>query len=267
MWPLRHSIDPVENNPCTSHTTSHFLDIRSFRSNLSSSDSSIFMSLRLPARLLLLGAPGSGKGTQSARLLNVFPQIKAISSGDILRNEMLKKSRLGLEASSFMAKGELVPDSTMVALIADRMKNNPDLDSAESWLLDGFPRTRGQAEALDTVLNSELNINLVVELDVDQDVILQRIEARWVHAPSGRVYNLDYNPPKVPFKDDETGEALIKRPDDTAAVFQRRLDTYNKELAPLREFYQEKGIFACLSGNTSDIIFPKLQNVIRERFS
>lgn len=225
------------------------------------------MSLRLPARLLLLGAPGSGKGTQSARLLKVFPQVKAVSSGDILRNEMLKKSPLGLEASSFMAKGELVPDSTMVALIADRMKNSPDLDSSGSWLLDGFPRTRGQAESLDRVLDKRLNINLVVELDVDQDVILQRIEARWVHAPSGRVYNIDYNPPKVPFKDDVTGEALIKRPDDTAAVFQKRLDTYNRELAPLREFYQAKGVFVSLNGNTSDIIFPKLQKVVEEAFT
>lgn len=225
------------------------------------------MSLRRSARLLLLGAPGSGKGTQSSRLLKVFPQIKAVSSGDILRNEILKKSRLGMEASSFMAKGELVPDSTMVALIASKMKEDPDLESTGSWLLDGFPRTRVQAEALDKEFASDLNINLVVELDVDQSVILQRIEARWVHAPSGRVYNIDYNPPKVPFKDDLTGEDLIKRPDDTAAVFQKRLDTYNKQLAPLKDYYQDKGILVSLKGNSSDIIFPKLRSVVEKHFS
>lgn len=225
------------------------------------------MSLRLPARLLLLGAPGSGKGTQSSKLLNVFPQIKAVSSGDILRNEILKKSTLGLEASSFMAKGELVPDSTMVALIAGKMKEDPDLESTGSWLLDGFPRTRVQAEALDKDFASDLNINLVVELDVDQSVILERIEARWVHAPSGRVYNIDYNPPKVPFKDDLTGEDLIKRPDDTAAVFQKRLDTYNNQLNPLKEYYDSKGILVSLKGNSSDIIFPKLKSVVEKHFS
>lgn len=225
------------------------------------------MSLRLPARLLLLGAPGSGKGTQSSKLLKVFPQIKAVSSGDILRNEILKKSRLGIEASSYMAKGELVPNATMVALIASKMKEDPDIDSTGSWLLDGFPRTRVQAEALDKEFSSNRNINLVVELDVDQSVILQRIEARWVHASSGRVYNIDYNPPKVPFKDDVTGEDLIKRPDDTAAVFQKRLDTYNNELAPLKEYYQEKGILVSLKGNSSDIIFPQLKRVVEEHFS
>lgn len=225
------------------------------------------MSLRLPARLLLLGAPGSGKGTQASRLLKVFSQIKPVSSGDILRSEILKKSPLGIEASSYMAKGELVPDSTMVSLIADQMKSDPELAKGNSWLLDGFPRTRRQAESLYTEFDPELNINLVVELDVDQSVILQRIEARWVHAPSGRVYNIDYNPPKVPFTDDITGEKLIKRPDDTAAVFQKRLDTYNKELLPLKEFYDNKGILVSVKGNTSDIIFPQLQKLVAERFS
>lgn len=218
----------------------------------------------LPVRLLLLGAPGSGKGTQTSRLLQVFPQIKAVSSGDILRNEMLNKTPLGLEAALFMARGDLVPDSTMVGLIAGRM-TDPSFDSS-SWLLDGFPRTRTQAEQLDTVLGSACGINLVVELDVDQDVILQRIEARWVHAPSGRVYNLDYNPSKVPFKDDETGEDLIQRPDDTAAVFKKRLDTYNRTLALLKQFYEDKGVLVSVRGNTSDIIFPQLRRLVETRF-
>lgn len=224
------------------------------------------MTLRFPARLLLLGAPGSGKGTQTSRLLKVFPQIRAVSSGDILRNEILVKSPLGLEASRYMAEGNLVPDSIMMNLISTRMKEDPSFNSAGSWLLDGFPRTRNQAESLEKVLAPTRNINLVVELEVDQKVILDRIEARWFHAPSGRVYNLDYNSPKVPFKDDVTGEDLIKRPDDTAAVFQKRLDTYNKELAPLKAYYEDRGILVSLKGNASDIIFPQLRQVVEEQF-
>ena len=113
---------------------------------------------------------------------------------------------------------------------------------------------------------SKANLNLVVELDVDQRIILDRIEARWVHVPSGRVYNLDYNPPKVPFKDDVTGEPLLKREDDTAEVFQRRLDKYNQEIGPLKLFYADIGILSTVSGNTSDIIYPKLSKLILDKF-
>lgn len=107
---------------------------------------------------------------------------------------------------------------------------------------------------------------MVVELDVDQKVILERIEARWVHVPSGRVYNLDYNPPRVPFKDDITGEPLSKREDDTAEVFQKRLDQYNKEIGPLKDFYNNKDVLYKVSGSTSDVIFPKLSNLILQNF-
>lgn len=107
---------------------------------------------------------------------------------------------------------------------------------------------------------------MVVELDVDQKVILERIEARWVHVPSGRVYNLDYNPPNVPFKDDITGEPLSKREDDTAEVFQKRLDQYNKEIGPLKDFYNNKDVLYKVSGATSDVIFPKLSHLILQNF-
>lgn len=225
------------------------------------------MSLVRPLRLLLLGAPGSGKGTQTSKLLTKFPSIHSLSSGDILRAQISQGTQLGNEASKFIKNGQLVPDSTMVNLITSQLKQSNWLNKESTWLLDGFPRTAGQAQALDEVLTqSGSEINLVVELDVDQRVILERIEARWVHVASGRIYNLDYNPPKVPYTDDVTGEPLTKREDDTAQVLQKRLDQYNLEIETLKQFYGEKDVLVKVSGNSSDIIFPKLADLILERF-
>ncbi|KAK6455926.1 adenylate kinase 2 [Scheffersomyces xylosifermentans] len=225
------------------------------------------MSLVRPLRLLLLGAPGSGKGTQTSRLLKQFPLIQSLSSGDILRSQIAAGTDVGKLASSYIKNGQLVPDATMVSLISNQLEQNSWLNKETSWLLDGFPRTVEQAAALNGVLESaDANLNLVVELDVDQKVILERIEARWVHLPSGRVYNLDYNPPKVPYKDDLTGDPLTKREDDTAEVFQRRLDKYNQEIVPLKEFYDRRGILSKVSGNTSDIIYPKLSQLLLDEF-
>lgn len=226
------------------------------------------MRLSLPIRLLLLGAPGAGKGTQTSKLLKTFPEIQSLSSGDTLRAEISKGSSLGNQASLFINSGKLVPDAIMVGLITGQLSQNQWLNGNTSWLLDGFPRTQLQAENLDDVLREQsAELNLVVELDVNQSVILQRVEARWIHLPSGRVYNLDYNPPKVPFKDDITGEPLLKRSDDTAEVFQKRLDSYNNEISPLKEYYEKRGILATVSGDTSDIIFPQLKQLVEKRFT
>ncbi|EGA75212.1 Adk2p [Saccharomyces cerevisiae AWRI796] len=135
------------------------------------------------------------------------------------------------------------------------------------WLLDGFPRTTAQASALDELLKQhDASLNLVVELDVPESTILERIENRYVHVPSGRVYNLQYNPPKVPGLDDITGEPLTKRLDDTAEVFKKRLEEYKKTNEPLKDYYKKSGIFGTVSGETSDIIFPKLLNLITSKF-
>lgn len=219
-------------------------------------------------RLIILGAPGSGKGTQTSKLLKAMPSINSLSSGDILRNQMRNGTAIGKEASVYIKSGKLVPDATMVGLITCELKEKQWLNQSTSWLLDGFPRTAAQAVALDNVLSeNHCPVNLAVELDVDQRVILERIEARWVHLPSGRVYNLDYNPPKTPFHDDLTGEPLTKRDDDTAEVFQKRLDQYNEEISPLKDFYKSKGVLMTVSGNTSDIIFPKFIDLIRSQMS
>lgn len=223
------------------------------------------MSLVKPLRLLLLGAPGSGKGTQTSKLLKQYSGIHSLSSGDILRSQVAAKTAIGLEASKYIKSGQLVPDGTMVELIVNQLKQSNWLDKKSSWLLDGFPRTAQQAVELDKVLQAnDCNLNLVVELDVNQKVILDRIKARWVHPGSGRVYNLDYNPPKVAFKDDVTGEDLIKRDDDTEEVFQKRLDKYNLEIGPLKDFYGKKGVLFKVSGDTSDIIYPKLAELIEQ---
>lgn len=218
-----------------------------------------------PLRILLLGAPGSGKGTQTSRLLKRFTQLQSLSSGDILRNQIRLGSAIGGEAQTYIKNGSLVPDTIMVGLITAELEKKKWLTQSSSWLLDGFPRTVNQARELDRVIHDRANFNVVVELDVDQKVILQRIEARWIHEASGRVYNLDYNPPKVPFKDDVTGEALIKRQDDTAQVFQKRLDQYNEEIEPLKMFYKQQGLLYTVSGDTSDIIYPKLENLIVDK--
>lgn len=220
-----------------------------------------------PLRILLLGAPGSGKGTQTSRLLKKFTQLKALSSGDVLRAQISQGTAIGKEAEKYIKNGGLVPDSTMVGLITEQLRQNNWLNQQSNWLLDGFPRTINQATELSKIIGRSADLNLVVELDVDQKVILDRIEARWVHVPSGRIYSLDYNPPKVPFKDDVTGEPLTKRADDTAEVFQKRLDKYNEEIGPLKEFYKKQGVLFTVSGNTSDIIYPKLENLIVNRFT
>lgn len=225
------------------------------------------MVLARQLRLLLLGAPGAGKGTQTSRLVKAFPTLNALSSGDILRAEVARGTPLGMEASKLIEEGKLVPDDTMVGVIKNHLLANDWLNGDALWLLDGFPRTGNQARDLDKVLKeNKADINLVVELEVDQKSILERVEARWIHPASGRVYNLNYNPPKEPYKDDETGEKLEKRKDDTKEVFGKRLDKYNEEILTLREYYQKKGIWHGVAGETSDIIFPKIKDLILKKF-
>jgi adenylate kinase len=223
------------------------------------------MSLRLsrPLRLLLLGAPGSGKGTQTSKLLQQV-QLPTISSGDLLRQQI----SLNPSLKKTISRGELIPDDTMAGIVVGELYSRELLQRQKTWLLDGFPRTLNQAELLDIELGKHAsNLNFVVELNVPQHVILERIENRWVHIPSGRIYNLQYNPPKVAGKDDVTGEPLDKRPDDNVEVFQRRLDQYNETIEPLKKFYSSRNVFYSVDGETSDIIFPKLLQLINRHFS
>lgn len=227
------------------------------------------MSLKLarPLRLLLLGAPGAGKGTQTSRLLKVIPGLQSVSSGDILRQELKNGTELGVLAAKYISQGKLIPDKLITQVLISHLANEGWLNSHSSWLLDGFPRTERQALALDKTLSlSDAKLNLVVELDVPEEVILERIDNRYIHAASGRVYNLQYNPPKVPGKDDITGEPLVKRSDDNVQTFKRRMKEYKQTLGPIKEHYAKQGILASVSGETSDIIFPKICKLINDHF-
>lgn len=200
-------------------------------------------------RALILGAPGSGKGTISSRIVRKF-EMKHISSGDILRHHILNETPLGLNAKKYMDKGQLVPDEVMVGVVLSEINKCGN----NSWLLDGFPRTRKQAE----VLFKEAPVDAAMNLVVPFEVIIDRIQKRWVHMPSGRVYNIDFNAPKVPGLDDVTGEKLVQRDDDKPESVQKRLDVYSKTLGPVLDFYREAGILEEFSGRTSDEIWPSV---------
>ncbi|GAA94275.1 uncharacterized protein L969DRAFT_26732 [Mixia osmundae IAM 14324] len=214
-------------------------------------------------RMTILGAPGSGKGTLSSRLL-ARNELASVVVGDLLRKEVSLGTELGLKAEAVMRSGGLLPDE----VIARLMQPHLQALSAKDWLIDGYPRTARQAQLLDDALESFGDrLTLIVNLDVPDRVILQRIEERWIHAPSGRTYNLSFNPPKVAGKDDVTGEALSKRPDDDVATFAKRLERYHKENKPLLDYYAKAGDrLVTVQGETSDITWPKLEAIISSRF-
>lgn len=181
-------------------------------------------------RIILLGAPGAGKGTQ-AKFVTEKYGIPQISTGDMLRAAVKAKTELGLQVEQVMASGGLVTDEIIIALVKERIKK---ADCAEGFLFDGFPRTIPQAEAM---VEAGVNVDVILEIGVSDDEIVKRLEGRRVHSESGRVYHVDFNPPKVPNKDDETGEELIQRPDDTEATIRKRLALYHEQTQPLIHFY------------------------------
>lgn len=172
--------------------------------------------------MLILGKPGGGKGTISKKILKDFPMFTHFSTGDLLRQHVLQKTDIGKEAKKHMDSGSLVPDDLMIRLVLDEAEKEAEIGN--SLLLDGFPRTMEQAKAL----AESVNVDLVVDLNVPNDTIIERISERYVHLGSGRVYNLSYNPPRVPGLDDVTGEKLVQREDDKPETVRRRLEAYDK---------------------------------------
>ncbi|KZY32832.1 MULTISPECIES: adenylate kinase [unclassified Oleiphilus] len=181
-------------------------------------------------KLILLGAPGAGKGTQAQFMTEKYG-IPQISTGDMLRAAVKAGSPLGLKVKEVMASGGLVSDETIIELIEERIQQD---DCENGFLFDGFPRTIPQAEALK---KQKIMIDAVVEIDVPDEEIVSRLSGRRVHEASGRVYHVDYNPPKVAGKDDETGDALVQREDDQEETVRKRLGVYHSQTAPLVEYY------------------------------
>ncbi|CAG9985205.1 unnamed protein product [Clonostachys byssicola] len=252
--------------------------------------------LRRAARVILIGAPGVGKGTQSERLLARFPQLQSISTGDLLRTNVKRRTALGIQAEGIMKSGGLVADDIMMRLISNELHTRGWLlgqrspvtvnfqaadveapgdpppsfepllaseDPSASFILDGYPRNATQAHGLESIVPINLAISIVTPISV----ILERIAGRWVHEPSGRVYNTTFNTPRVPGHDDITGEPLVQRPDDNIDVYRNRLDKFRQTSEPLLEHYARKGVLLEVEGMSSDEISPKLYKEFENRFA
>lgn len=181
-------------------------------------------------RLILLGPPGAGKGTQAAFISETYG-IPQISTGEMLRAAVAAGSELGRRAQAIMAAGDLVDDATIVALVEERIARD---DCAAGFLFDGFPRTIPQARA---VADAGIELDCVVEIRLPDEAVVARISGRRTHEASGRVYHVDFNPPRRPGLDDETGEALVQREDDREETVRERLRVYHEQTHPLVEFY------------------------------
>jgi adenylate kinase len=185
-------------------------------------------------RIILLGAPGAGKGTQAQYLMEKY-KITQISTGDMLRAAVKAQTPLGIEAKKVMDEGALVSDQIIIGLVKERISQE---DCKNGFLFDGFPRTIPQAQAM---IDHNVDIDFVVEVNVEDSEIISRLSGRRVHEASGRTYHIKYNPPKVNGKDDITGEALIQRADDLEETVMKRLKVYHSQTEPLVEFYKNLG--------------------------
>lgn len=184
-------------------------------------------------RIVLLGAPGAGKGTQAQFIMKRYG-IPQISTGDMLRAAVVSGSDLGKQAKALMDAGKLVTDELVIKLVKERISQN---DCNEGYLLDGFPRTIPQANAMK---DAGILVDYVLEFDVPDEIIVDRIIGRRIHASSGRVYHVKYNPPKVDNTDDETGEVLTIRKDDQEETVRKRLVEYHHLTSPLIDFYHQE---------------------------
>ncbi len=182
-------------------------------------------------RIILLGPPGAGKGTQASMISKKF-DIPQISTGDMLRSAIHEGTELGKSAKKIMDNGGLVSDELILNLVQARINQN---DCKKGYLFDGFPRTIVQA---DGISKSKISIDYVIEIKVKDGEIIKRMSGRRVHLQSGRTYHIDFNPPKVEGKDDETGEELIQRDDDQENTVRKRLDVYRRETSPLVDYYK-----------------------------
>ncbi|MCA9516966.1 MAG: adenylate kinase [Myxococcales bacterium] len=192
-------------------------------------------------RLILFGPPGAGKGTQAARLLERHPSLAHLSTGDMLRAAVSEGTPLGKQADAFMKAGDLVPDSLVVGLVVERLQKP---DCADGFLLDGFPRTRAQAEALDTALDGAgIELDKVVVIEVPDSLIVERITGRRMDPETGAIYHMKFSPPPAAVAD-----RVTQRKDDTVEAVTARLSKYHSETTPVLPFYDAKGLVVRVDG-------------------
>jgi adenylate kinase len=212
--------------------------------------------------LIFLGPPGAGKGTQ-AKVLEERFGYRQISTGDILRAHVRAASPLGVEAKSYMDRGALVPDDLIIRMMEEELGGDP-----AEVILDGFPRTVPQAQALDQLLARLGRKAVAIAFEVDPDVLTERLTGRWTHQASGRTYHLKHNPPKVAGIDDVTGEPLIQRPDDTEEAIRTRFTEYEQKTAPLIGYYEKSAGTQLLRVDALapiDVVSDQLANIVRTK--
>ena len=188
--------------------------------------------------MILFGPPGSGKGSQAPKIVAEMG-IPQLSTGDMLRAAVAAGTEIGVQAKSVMESGGLVTDDLVVAIIKDRIEEK---DCAGGFILDGFPRTVPQAKMLDEMLGKKgVAVDNVLDFQIPDEVLVERIEGRWIHAASGRSYHTKFSPPKIAGVDDITGEPLMKRKDDNAATLKSRLDAFHAQTQPVIDYYKSRG--------------------------
>ncbi|WP_033827268.1 adenylate kinase [Bacillus andreraoultii] len=210
--------------------------------------------------LILMGLPGAGKGTQAERIVQKY-QIPHISTGDMFRQAIKDETALGLQAKSYMDKGELVPDEVTIGIVRERLAKD---DCKKGFLLDGFPRTVQQAEGLDQILSDLDNkLDFCINIDVDKEILLERLTGRRICKSCGATYHLVFNPPTVENTCDKCGGELYQRADDNAETVQNRLDVNLKQMNPLLDFYAAKGALKTINGiQEIDQVFKDIDSLL-----
>ncbi|KAH9857546.1 adenylate kinase [Lenzites betulinus] len=212
-------------------------------------------------RTILVGPPGAGKGTQAPRIRDEFC-VCHLATGDLLRDQVSRKTKLGVEAKKIMDSGGLVGDDIVVGMIKDQLDNNKACKNG--FVLDGFPRTVPQASMLDSMLEARKEkLNSVVQLVIEDQLLISRITGRLIHPASGRSYHREFNPPKKPMVDDITGEPLIQRSDDNVEALRKRLTVFHSQTGPVVDYYKQKGIWHPVDAAQSPkVVWENLRGIL-----
>lgn len=209
-------------------------------------------------KLIFIGPPGVGKGTYASSISKIYG-IPHISTGDMIRNEIKRRTELGLKIKRYVDSGELVPDKIVIEMVGKRLGEN---DCKRGFILDGFPRTLNQAKALDKITS----IDLVLKFEAPVEVIIERISGRRICQRCGAIYHIKYMPPKIDGICDKCGGPLIQRKDDTPEVVLHRLKVYKKQFTPIIKYYREKNLIVeVYAGDSAEIVIPRIVKILEER--